>query len=325
MLENFLKALEITGAVKELKRIVLITGAKQYGVHLGCPKNPMSESDPWLRDSKYPPNFYYRQQDILHKFCQTHANISWVVTYPQDVVGFAKGNFMNLASAVGLYATISKELGEDLAWPGSKTFYSAFNTFTGSKLHAKFCLWAALEPKASNQAFNVLNGDVESWQNLWPQVADRFGLSVNSDQFSDTPDAMNKEMGKLPPISDYETKAGLGGTIQPNRLEGRIDLSKWSQKSEVKEAWNKVAARHGLEKDALEKATWTFLQFVLGRNFSMVISMSKARKLGWTGYVQTHLIAFGHKLTKDSYQDTWDSLADVFDELELAKVLPKSN
>jgi nucleoside-diphosphate-sugar epimerase len=284
MLDSFLKALEMTGAVKELKRIILVTGVKQYGVHLGCPKNPMLESDPWLRDSnKYPPNFYYRQQDILHKFCQTHTNISWVVTYPQDVIGFAKGNFMNLASAIGLYAAITKELGENLVWPGSKTFYTAFDAFTSSKLHAKFCLWAALEPKAANQAFNVVNGDVESWQNLWPQVADHFGLSVKPDQFSSNSDAVHMDMGKLAPISEIESRAGLVGTIELNKVEGRIDLSKWSQKAEVKEAWNNLATRHGLEKDALEKATWTFLQFVLGRNFSMVISMSKARKLGWTG------------------------------------------
>jgi hypothetical protein len=283
MLENFLKALEITGAVNELKRIILVTGVKQYGVHLGLPKNPMVETDPWLTDSKYPPNFYYRQQNILHKFCETHERISWVVTYPQDVIGFAKGNFMNLASAIAIYAAIAKELNQELVWPGSKTFFTMFNSFTGSKLHAKFCLWAALEPKAANQAFNVVNGDVESYQNLWPQIAERFGIVVKPDQFLHSSDVVSKEISKTPPIAEYERKFGLIGTIQPSKIEGSIDLKKWSEREEVKKAWDSLATRNGLEKDALEKATWTFLQFVLGRNFSMVISMSKARKFGWTG------------------------------------------
>jgi len=41
MIENFLNALEKTGAVENLKRIILVTGCKQYDVHLGRPKNPM--------------------------------------------------------------------------------------------------------------------------------------------------------------------------------------------------------------------------------------------------------------------------------------------
>lgn len=65
MLESFLNALAITGAEKRLKRVLLTTGAKQYGVHLGPAKNPMEESDPWIEGSDRPPNFYYNQQRIL--------------------------------------------------------------------------------------------------------------------------------------------------------------------------------------------------------------------------------------------------------------------
>jgi len=96
MLDNFLQALEITGAVEKIKRIILVTGCKQYGVHLGQPKNPLQEDDPWLTDSSFPPNFYYNQQNILKDYTKKHSNISWVVTYPNDVIGFANGNFMNL-------------------------------------------------------------------------------------------------------------------------------------------------------------------------------------------------------------------------------------
>lgn len=65
MLKNFLEALDITGASKKIKRIILTTGGKQYGVHLGCPKQPMEESDPWIEGEGRPPNFYYHQQGIL--------------------------------------------------------------------------------------------------------------------------------------------------------------------------------------------------------------------------------------------------------------------
>lgn len=310
MLDNFLKALEKTGAVKQLKRIVLVTGAKQYGVHLGRPKNPMLEDDPWLRQDQYPPNFYYKQQDILHEYCKKHKGLEWVVTYPNDVIGFVKGNFMNLATPLALYALINKELGNDLEWPGSQRFYTAFDCFTQSKLHAEFCHWAALEPKAANQAFNVVNGSVDSWQDMWPRLASHFDMKVKRDQFD--PSEKNEVDQKLhdkPPITVEAESNGLYGNeaaLAPSKLEGRIDLVKWSQSDDVKKAWEKIAERENLEKDALEGATWGFLQFILGRNFDLVISMSKARKFGWTGYV-----------------DTWDSLEETFKQLEIGQVLPK--
>lgn len=336
MLANFLEALTKTGAVDSVKRIMLVTGCKQYGVHLGVPKNPMTEADPWLEGSEWPPNFYYNQQNILHEFCKKHGK-EWTVTYPNDVIGYAVGNFMNLATSTALYAIVSKELGQDLVFPGSPDFYTRFDSFTDSKLHAEFCAWAALEPRAANEAFNAVNGDSESWQNLWPRVASYFGLKVKSDQFASSQVSKEKGEGadgvagmasrlglvqsdlsaaqssdvplaKKPPITVQADELGLRGhdITKQSHVEQQIDLVKWSQRDDVKTAWAKVAEREGLDKSAFEKATWGFLGFVLGRNFDLVISMSKARKLGWAGY-----------------RDSWESLEGVFRELEEGGVLPK--
>lgn len=293
MLQNYLKSLEITGHVRHVKLILLVTGCKQYGVHLGQVKNPMLESDPWLRDPAWPPNFYYRQQDILKDFCDGRLpRVNWVVTYPNDVIGFAHGNFMNLASGVGLYAAVSKEMGLDLIWPGSEAFYTKFDSFTTSKLHAEFCRWAALTPEAANKAFNVVNEDVESWQNLWPRVAKFFGMKVKKDQFADAPSKWAGEtiLPSPPPISVHSDQVGLKGgsgryglRIPPSKLEQRINLVKWSKDPQVKAAWNRLAEREGLQKDAFEKATWDFLDFILGRNYDVVASMKQARKCGWVG------------------------------------------
>ncbi|KAI9756105.1 MAG: hypothetical protein M4579_003992 [Chaenotheca gracillima] len=306
MLQNFLDALTITGADKKMKRLILTTGAKQYGVHLGPPKNPMEETDPRFEGPNRPPNFYYVQQDILKKAAQGKG-WDWVVTYPNDVIGVAKGNFMNLSTAVGLYVAISKELGGDLVFPGSEEFYQYFDSFTYSRLNAQFNLWAAFEPKASNEAFNVVNGDVTSWQTLWPKIAERYGCKIPADQFSGpAPDSSEMKLPTRPPLEDFAEKMGLKNHVPQGLVRQRIDLTKWSQKPEVKRAWEKLAARDGLDNDAFEKATWGFLGFVLGRNYNLVISMSKARKLGWTGYV-----------------DSWDALEECLQELEDEKILPR--
>ena len=59
----------------------------------------------------------------------------------------------------------------------------------------------------------------------------------------------------------------------------------------MRKAWEKVAEREGLSKDALAKATWGFFGFVLRRNCNLVTDMSKVKKLGWAGRV---LIFFFH-------------------------------
>ncbi|EMD96809.1 hypothetical protein COCC4DRAFT_142056 [Bipolaris maydis ATCC 48331] len=332
MLSNFLCALEKTGAISQVKRIILVCGAKQYGVHLGVPQQPMQEDAPWLTSSKWPPNFYYNQQNILHEFCTKH-NKEWVVTYPNDVIGFASGNFMNLSAALALYTLVSKEMSGNsgVEFPGSPAFYTKFNSFTSAKLHAEFCAWAALDPRTANQAFNITNGDVESYQNLWPKVAQYFGTTVKPDQFKSVyggsgaagisgrikdmvvgseSQSSTREMAPQPPISEVADERGLQGTpvLEPSHVEQHIDLVKWSKRDDVKQAWNALADREGLDKDAFDKATWAFLGFVLGRNFDLVISMSKAREYGWTGY-----------------RDTWGSLKDVFEQMKAAGALPKGS
>ncbi|EHY61113.1 hypothetical protein ABEF92_002298 [Exophiala dermatitidis] len=319
MLSNFIEALHHTGAIKQLKRIILVNGLKQYGVHLGQPKEPMHETDPWLEGDPWPPNFYYAQQRILADAAKKDGGSwSWVVTYPQDVIGVAKGNFMNLATSLGLYAAVSSALpGRELVFPGSLTNYMAFNCWTSATLHAKFCLWAALEPKTGNNAFNVINGDTESWQNLWPRLAERFGAKVPQDMFPDGDEGQYKNFEKShtelptpPPIVVHADKIGLKHHFENKHsvVHQQIDTAKWAKRPEVVKKWEEIRDRFGLDQEAWDKATWAFLTFLLGRNYSCVASMSMARKLGWTGY-----------------QDTWDAFDETFAALEDEGILPKAS
>ena len=176
----------------------------------------------------------------------------------------------------------------------------------------------ALESKqrVGNQAFNIHNGDAESWQNLWPKLAKKSGLKIPETMFtqSEQRGAMDKASGSVmelhptPPITEFASSIGLKDTqySAQSRVEAKVDLVKWSERSDVKEACERLAKREGLEQDAFEKATWSFLGFVLGENYDIVISMNKARRVGWTGYV-----------------DSWDCLDTCLDELVREKMLSK--
>lgn len=267
----------------------------------------MEESDPWLEGGDWPPNFYYVQSHILHEEA-SKASFDWTVTYPNDVIGVAKGNFMNLTTTLGLYAAVTKELGsETLPWPGSKEFYSCFDCMTDADYHADFCVWAATNKNCSNQAFNVVNGDAITWSSMWSRVAARFGLEIDPHDLTNEPQDLSvTKLAPKPPVSILSAQNGIQGLYKQSVVEQRINLMNWYQRKDVQAAWDRLAEREGLEHDSFDKATWFFLGFVLGRSYNLVISMSKARKAGWIGYI-----------------DTWEAFEKQWSRLEEAKVLPK--
>ncbi|KAI0554078.1 NAD(P)-binding protein [Xylaria curta] len=320
MLSNFLATLKKTGQIANLQRFVLTCGLKQYGLHQGQPKNPLKEDDPaslfWLEQKDRPANFYYTQQRILENAANEAGNAwSWTVTYPAEVVEFARANFMNLMSSLGLYCAVSKELeGSELVFPGNKKNYLAFNGWTSARLHAEFCLWASTAQNAKNQRFNVTNGDVQSWQDLWPRLAKRYGCTIPEQMFP-SPDGERKPypgwegsvtgLHARPPVAEVEAELGLKGEFKQNVLYNQIDLTKWARRPEVVRAWHSLRTKHDLDQGAWDDATWSFLHFLLGREYSCVASMSKARKMGFY-----------------QYADTWDEFQHTLNELEVAKMLP---
>jgi nucleoside-diphosphate-sugar epimerase len=318
LLSNFIHALEMTGAVQQVKRFILTCGFKHYGVHLGLPKQPLLETDPRLEgnlgDTTWPANFYYTQQNIL-KDAAARESWEWVCTLPNDVIGYATHNFMNEATALALYCTISKVLpGSQLIYPGNQLNYLVQNCWTSADLHAKFCLWAAKAPGAGNNLFNVINGDVQSFQEFWPRMAERFGCEIPENMFNmetrreGQSDSTDVQVNTKNPIVVHAKSLGLtesSVSTQSSALHLQIDPQKWAQRADVLAAWDKLKTKYGLDQAVWDKATWDFLTFVLGREWGCVGSMSKARKLGWTGY-----------------EDTWESFERTFENLEKNGVIP---
>ena len=123
------------------------------------------------------PNFYYDQEDFLRER-QVGSGWSYTVLRPEAVCGYAVGNPMNLAMVIGVYAAISKELGLPLRFPGPEGAYRALYQVTSAEILAKAAAWAGSTPAASNEIFNITNGDYFRWQFLWPKIAKAFRMEV---------------------------------------------------------------------------------------------------------------------------------------------------
>lgn len=133
MLRNFLDALDIAGI--KPKRILLQTGLKNYGVHLGPVHVPCDEDDP--RVNIGPPNFYYRQEDVLFDFCKSHPDVSWNISMPSWIVGSVKASDMTTIFPLAVYAAVQRKLRKPLTFPGDTAAWEKIMPMSSAVLNCE--------------------------------------------------------------------------------------------------------------------------------------------------------------------------------------------
>jgi len=175
MLANSVAAID--RVAERLERVVLITGTKYYGSHLGPFKTPAREDDP----RHLPPDYYFDQIDWLAAY-QRGKRWGYTELRPQTLCGFAPGTAMSIVPLIAVYAAISRELGLPLRFPGKPGAYRAIYQVTESTHLANAIHWAATTKASTNEAYNITNGDYFRWINLWPRVAEVFEMPVAEPQ-----------------------------------------------------------------------------------------------------------------------------------------------
>ena len=225
-----------------LSHVSLMQGYKVYGAHLGPFKTPAREDDP----PHMPPEFNVAQQELLEDR-QRGGDWTWTAIRPSVVSGTALGNPMNLAMVIAVYASLSKELRVPLRFPGKPGAYTSLLEMTDASLLAAATVWAATDPRCANQAFNIANGDLFRWEEMWPRIAGFFDLDV------------------APPLP----------------------MSLADVMSDKEPAWQALARRHGLHASYDEVSSWAFGDFVFSWDYDMFADTSKSRRFGFHQYVDT--------------------------------------
>ncbi|MBL8671565.1 MAG: SDR family oxidoreductase [Alphaproteobacteria bacterium] len=210
MLRNLLVAIE--PVAKRLRHVHLVEGTKWYGSHLGPFRTPAREDDP----RPAAPVFYHAQQDLLTRRRRGKA-WTWSAIRPHAVCGFSLGSAMNLVSVIAVYASVMKALGQPLDFPGTPGGFRALYQVTDARILARAVAWMATEPACADQAFNVTNGDLIRWENLWPRIADVMGMPVGRVLTVRLQEAMPQHAGLW---QDLQRRHGL----KPYRYE---DLAAW--------------------------------------------------------------------------------------------------
>jgi nucleoside-diphosphate-sugar epimerase len=230
--------------------VTLMQGTKAYGVHLHEIPLPARERQP--RDPHA--NFYWLQEDHLKEYAARH-DTAWTILRPVQIVGPAYGVAYNTPPVIGAYAAITRELGLPFAFPGGRTapVQAAEVTLVGQAIR-----WAAESERAWGEHFNLTNGEVFSWPQLWPSFADIFGLQAGP----------------------------------PSRLRLAEFLPRHA------ETWDQVVARHGLRPLSLQAVlgkSHEYADYTFGADFiepppPALVSDVKARQAGFYEVRDTELM-----------------------------------
>ena len=175
MLVNSVTA--IAKANRGLQRVVLVTGTKYYGVHLGPTKTPMRETDP----RHMPPDFYFDQIDWLTDF-QRGKKWSFTELRPQTLCGFAPGTAMSIMPAIAVYAAISKELGLPLRFPGKPGAYGTIYQVTESVALRQRRAVGRDRAALSQPGLQHHQRRLFPLAQRWPKIAQVFGMKVGEVQ-----------------------------------------------------------------------------------------------------------------------------------------------
>ena len=167
MFRNVLDAVD--GASPDLQHVTMMEGGKSYGVHVRPVAIPSREGRDDARDLAM---FYWPQQDYLRAKRAERA-WRWTIFRPASICGESFASAMNPIPALGAYAAVLKAEGKPLLYPGGA---STIAQATDAELLAHAIAWAAEEPRARDRIFNVTNGDVLVWENLWPALAEALGM-----------------------------------------------------------------------------------------------------------------------------------------------------
>ncbi len=159
---------------ESLKHVSLLQGTKAYGAHVAPMRVPGKEREPRVEHA----NFYWLQEDWLARQCR-RVDIGLTVWRPPLIFGHAFGAPMNVLSAIFAYAIICRAEGRPMAWPGG---ICGPVDGVDSGLLAQAFAWAAQTESSWGQTFNVTNGDVFVWNNVWPTIVQALGATVGPDQ-----------------------------------------------------------------------------------------------------------------------------------------------
>jgi hypothetical protein len=147
--------------------------------------------------------------------------------------------------------------GAAIQFPGSEPAWTANFTMVGQDQLARFNIFAATHATSlggSSGALNISNGETNSWEQIWSNITEYFGLT-----------------GTAPASKTAENHVHDASSIRfgPD----------WFESVKAKAADFEVV--YGLQRNFVTNIAWEYLTFLLNLQIDRVLNIQKARDLGF--------------------------------------------
>ncbi|KAJ0681899.1 putative oxidoreductase [Helianthus annuus] len=130
-------------------------------------------------------------------------------------------------------------------WSWTKEVWEQYSDCSDADLVAEQQIWAAIDPHAKNEAYNVSNGDLFKWKHLWKVLGEQF--EVENGGFD-----------------------GRFSMVEMMRDKGSV--------------WDEIVRENGLVATKLEEvAAWWFVDALLGWE-CVLDTMNKSKRHGFLGF-----------------------------------------
>ncbi|KAF3674235.1 3-oxo-Delta(4,5)-steroid 5-beta-reductase [Capsicum annuum] len=194
-------------------------------------------------------NFYYTLEDVLFDEVSRKPSLTWSIHRPDLIFGFSHHSMLNIVGTLCVYATICKHECIPLIFPGTKEVWDSYSNASDANLVAEHQIWAALGAQGKNKAFNITNGDVFKWKQLWKVLAEQIGVEyVGFD-----------ETEKIISLSEMMKDKGT--------------------------VWEKIVRDNNLVSTTLrEVGLWDFADMLLAGGTSRLCSINRSKEYGFIGF-----------------------------------------
>ncbi|KAF2171853.1 hypothetical protein M409DRAFT_18086 [Zasmidium cellare ATCC 36951] len=294
--EKFLQALEIRNIAP--KRILLQTGGKHYGVHVGRARTPFIESDP--RPTHVTKNFYYPQEDALLKFCEQHPTTKWNVIRPFGIIGATANSGINFFLPFAIFAAVQAANNEPIFFGGDIDEWQHQYTQSSAKLTGYLSEWAVLEETCANQAFNSQDGSAISWDRFWEELARWYGVQKGVEG----PELDEAKFKSIELAGGKESPLGYGPPLAIKLSRTIVD---WSKDPKNHAAWEKImqASKGKITANPFDDAGGDLFEQGDFLYANPQPSIAKTRRFGFCGFV-----------------DTMESVFEMYQEMAQLGVIP---
>ena len=217
---------------------------------------PLSESVHRIPEPYASNIFYYAQYDLLSRLAKSKP-WSFNEIRPDAIVGFVPNhNAMNLAQCLALFLSFyawKEGKGAEVVFPGSEKAWEAKHSDTHQDILAKFHIWSALHPEqVQGKAFNVADGEIVTWADVWPGICAWFGLK------------------------------GVGPTTTSSQELGG------SYVSAHQSLWSEFEKSNGLRDGAMAATGWWFMDAIMTKiEFDRQYDLSRSREVGFEEKIDT--------------------------------------